>query len=488
MSRKLGLTGCKAIYSLEKYLKENLPKEFSFEKDKKYEIEKYGKVFISLEVMRGNWQIAAISAVDDTDENPDRTFMETLRDTLHIESWLNPIFFVISYHGNIYLWRNYSIVPPVKKGKSPFVFTCSESNEFLQSGVDSSKIVSREELIRNFLDYKPDTYCKITQEDLQLFFMKDYPKSKSHSIWNLITTIQKGKINDIVEGNVYFFWFKEDFEDKLFKNILRADGCCSEYYRYINRSSLSKLLENGTIAMSSIISMNDMSEINYANNYIRARTNTDNIIKQVSIKPDNEDLVNTYICSLSEEDDDLAMWYMYGEQCKGAELIFKVPNEEETNNGTLWLSKVSYADKDGHHEWLSYIANLLKSEIGGRRLCLKRWHIWQHFFKPYYYRNEKEVRLLYFPNTLSGDLPPQQQWCNNDQGVHFPLTIFLLNANHTTDKSKGMLQFPLKLKTIKLGPLYPENQINASSWEVDLRQRWKTSIKFAISGIKDYRG
>lgn len=470
-------------------MSESLSNDFLLEKDKSYDIFQYGKVTIPLEVKRGNWDIAAISVVDDNDCKPDGSFVARLKDMLNVERYFSPVFFVIIYRSNLYLWRNYIKVKSGRTGNSLFSSSWyPEAIDFLQGGVDSTKIVSKEELIKLFSEYNPRTYCKFTYKDLQSFFMVGCPNADKNSLQTFIDSLKDKNIDEVVGGSTSYFWLNDKYEDLLFKNILKTDSCCPEYYRYVNSASLLKLLDNKTIAMSSIISMNDMSETNYANCYIKKRIDVGCIAKQIALSSDNDETVNTYICSLSEEDDDLAMWYMYGEQCKGAELIFEGFDENALVEDVFCLSKVSYADKDGNDKWLDYLVYLLRTKVDGRHFCLKRWSIWQHFFKPYYYHNEKEVRLLYLPDTLMGDISSQQQWCDSPNKIHFPFVLFMLNAINTQEKSKALSHFPLKLTSIKLGPLYPENHANALAWTVEIRHRWSEYIKFITSKIKDYRG
>ena len=101
---------------------------------------------------------------------------------------------------------------------------------------------------------------------------------------------------------------------------------------------------------------------------------------------------------------------------------------------------------------------------------LNYWSLWQHFFKPYDYAIEKEVRLLFFGddllNALSKDFDLKWQAIGN--GIITPFANFLLK------------KYPLKIKGLLLGKNFPQlrtNQLTLNAYLQEIRTGFDDKYK-----------
>lgn len=277
---------------------------------------------------------------------------------------------------------------------------------------------------------------------------------------------------------------ENEAEDRFFSHLIENDNKNSQelqLWRYMPISSFEKLREKGTITMSSIISMNDKSETCYANSYISSKIGD-------KFHGELEDPTNVFINSFSTKKDNLLMWYMYAGMAKGVALSFgsRISGNGFTLN-TVDYSKVKTKDNTKQmHMSLNYLKNMLNQKAYSVRL--KRWNIWQHFFKPSYYRDEAEIRLLLLGK---GDEDKKKEWVTSSNNIHFPILKYQLFDywdNNNSEYSK-LDKYPLELKEIMLGPLYDESEAN----QLTLRNYFHemTKGKFSnitVSSIDNYRG
>ena len=90
--------------------------------------------------------------------------------------------------------------------------------------------------------------------------------------------------------------------------------------------------------------------------------------------------------------DDLTMWRLYGNDANGVCLCYQV--DKDKMDGFI-LAPICYANSNGNHPELDVIQKIMNTFVSNRRIILKRFSVWQHFFKPYEYSVEHEVRLLF---------------------------------------------------------------------------------------------
>lgn len=343
-------------------------------------------------------------------------------------------------------------------------------------GVESNKIKNMNPRNIANQNFWKQNRGKLQEEIKQNFFLKEAIKSLNsfHSKFSKVQIAPEYKDGDS------HFRISSDSERQLFKlllsNRVKKDTCY--LYRYLSTSSFQHIIEEGTITMSSIVSMNDKTECDFANNFVREGVGNNNFFTLPN------DVVNTYISSFSTKDDNLFLWNMYASDCEGVELIFENKIEEKKD---FILSPVVYAEKNRFVE-LNYIKRLLKRKYNGKYFQLKNWNYWQYFFKPIFYKEEAEIRLIYLPSDIRN---LNRSWVKGNTGVEFPLVKFRLFDNWKKDlEYQNLKKYPLTLKGIKLGPLFPERTTNIETIKERLQEYCQQSIKIKISpsSINNYRG
>ena len=273
------------------------------------------------------------------------------------------------------------------------------------------------------------------------------------------------------------FMLNKEFEDKLFLSIL---GQCQDekLYKYSTLNTLSYILkEDGTHSMSSIACMNDNTECDYADNFVHGIST-----KKSNDKEDNDAqssiMLNydNFITSLSRiPPQKLLMWRLYGDNGKGIALQYDVKNVKLPSD--FYLAPVSYPKEDGSHLELEFIKFLMSESFFGLCLRLRRWNIWQRFFKPLDYKEEQEVRLLYSPQ--SGLV--KTKW-NILNGIYSPIAIFSVKDNKASTNGK----YPLPINKIFLGPRFTEQETNKTLIKRHIDEL-KLNIDVDTTGIHHYR-
>nr|MDA3905204.1 DUF2971 domain-containing protein [Bacteroidales bacterium] len=254
------------------------------------------------------------------------------------------------------------------------------------------------------------------------------------------------------DDNTHTFVFDSDesgifsFENQFFIKMLgefKEQKVC----RYSGLSTIFDMLNFLSFRMNGLVGMNDKTEVNYVENYL-------NGIKRPLIKEHYNTvraINNRYITSCSGVDrvDDLTMWRLYANDAKGTCLVFNV-KRNNLNNHVL-LQKVKYADENGEHKELDFLKQI-KEEVEsstGFKFEFRKLGYWKHFFKPFDYAIEEEVRLLVIDNNSFSRL--NTNWVmTHTHSIINPIIDFRLNSK----------DFPLQLKEIILGPKCPEQETN----------------------------
>ncbi len=113
------------------------------------------------------------------------------------------------------------------------------------------------------------------------------------------------------------------------------------------------------------------------------------------------------------------MWRLYGDNTNGVNVLYDVDKNGLTG---FKLYNIDYAEQPGMqgHYALNIIGALMGLKVDGRTFKLRRWNEWKHFFKPYEYKDEMEIRLLY--NKMN---KPASKWIlTSDYQIACPLMIF----------------------------------------------------------------
>lgn len=251
---------------------------------------------------------------------------------------------------------------------------------------------------------------------------------------------------EIKDKGIFFTDIKEtDFFRSLLKPV---DN--NQLWRYTSNSNLFRLLKEHSQNMVSINCMNDISEIFYTDKYVDIETYS----LTNSIYEANEVFIMS--CCDKSMSDDLMMWRLYGQDAEGVSLCYIV-DPQRIDNDFFYLANVSYAQKKFHPE-LDLIKKLLVWGFRGPRFRFSKWNVWKHFFKPYHFKYEKEIRLIYYEHD-NKSLSQDSEWIeDNRSGIVSPMKLFCLE--------KGLnCSFPLALTKVLIGPKGKEANINVVQFQ-----------------------
>lgn len=267
------------------------------------------------------------------------------------------------------------------------------------------------------------------------------------------------------------FYLDRKFEDEIFQSLLgvyKKNRLC----RYTTVNSIFRTCNEQEHSMCCLVCMNDRSEINYAERNSNSSIDTDDINK-------------CFILSCCDEGrkDDLTMFRLYADNAKGVCLEYTI-NKEMLEQNRFILAPVSYAinPKQNHPE-LDFIRKLQEINIHGKSFVLNRYSIWQHFFKPFEYRDEQEIRLFYYKR---GEDEVGYKWIyENNFNIISPIVVFSIQEKEN--------HFPLKLSKIILGPLAKEADINVGQLAQLIRDKnidieGNVDDLIAVSNITHFRG
>lgn len=272
--------------------------------------------------------------------------------------------------------------------------------------------------------------------------------------------------NDIYfdEKQGKFSFLNLEKEQNFFLNVVDNDKSLEEkvntpIYRYTSLETLFTMLNKGTYRMNGIVGMNDKSEIDYFDTIC---LETGSSVRELN---------DTFLSSCTSLEDDLTMWRLYGDDGKGVCLEFEIlPLRDRLDN--FILAPVNYAEDREQHKALKMLKKL--SEANMRFVELYKW---KHFFKPYDYFVEKEIRLMFFDNGRYDNGVVNRDWIKTwSHSIINPIVDFKLNSTG----------FPIQLKRIILGPKMHESDINQSQLDHLLLLRGYDA-KTDISKIKNYR-
>lgn len=266
------------------------------------------------------------------------------------------------------------------------------------------------------------------------------------------------------------FVFKNEEIDQFFDHNLNT--CEESVCRYTSLNSIFTTIINDNQRMFGIAGMNDLEEIYFTDKCIYGGN---------FVPPSRSDYNNRFIlsCSTLEVYDDLTMYRLYADDGKGVCLKYII--EENNSSEKFYIKKVEYADKKGKNPTLELIKGLIDC------VAKKTMHIvdffgdtgWKYFFKPYEYKIENEVRILFSRNNESSI---KRNWLitNNNQIINSYVDFSLTLINKI---------IPIRLEEIVLGPKHPEKDVNKNQY-VELLSCHSQSfvdVKVKISDIKNYR-
>lgn len=263
-------------------------------------------------------------------------------------------------------------------------------------------------------------------------------------------------------------------ESKFMLELLESNNI-KRIYRYTGLQTAIKIVTESSYLMNGITGMNDISEITYADSVLR---NTEENYETYHLNRIHN-ANRKFISCCSSEKDDLTMWRLYGDDSRGVCLEFQVKNEAIVDSEYFYLAKVSYANKDKTHPKLELLRIFVEGvSEAGEVFGMFNFDVWKHFFKPYEYHIEKEVRLLYFNNK---NRHLSTEWNISSVNLITPFVKFTIDAD-----------FPLKLKKIIVGRNMTNlnmnfHQLKALTSVVNFGLGEMAGINVMKSNIKHYR-
>ena len=332
-------------------------------------------------------------------------------------------------------------------------------------------------------DVSVDDFKSLVSKIISLSELSQDKKSALNKVLNQNTHY---RISNTDDGTYSIEDAPDDcFEDRFFLALLGGPFSGKKLCRYTSLASFFRSCNEQSQSMCGLTCMNDKTEVNYVSDWIgNQNTPLD------SARESN----SCYILSCCDikQADDLTMWRLYGNDANGVCLCYQV--DKDKMDGFI-LAPICYANSNGNHPELDVIQKIMNTFVSNRRIILKRFSVWKHFFKPYEYSVEHEVRLL-FQNECqnqenndygSNQRPPfRRKWIHDSSyNIIAPIVTFdITSANNA---------FPLVLDKVILGPKLKEQETNKNQLDCLVETK---GIKFNIddialftdtSSIKHYR-
>ena len=320
-------------------------------------------------------------------------------------------------------------------------FVVTDGDDYCVFSKESNRptIIGREDFVRCIVHRYPMAAPEPDREA----FAKAIAGSANNSGFRFVAGLLKRRGADLFKcdpKSATISFSLESDEDSFFRKLLPIAKGINHTCRYTSLDSTFKLLKDKRQCMCNILCMNDRSEGIYAEKKVFGTVPD---IKESAFS----DSDHCYILSLmaTSIEDDLTMWRLYGDAAKGACLHYalkeKLANSSKLGEG-FFLAKVSYgALENGRevHKELDFLRMIHQYDLGaGWRFKFNRWGIWKHFFKSYHFKDEREIRLLYYDRN--DDREPYE-WIKNEESQIV-----------TKMQSFSLEDFPLDLQGIIVGP------------------------------------
>lgn len=274
--------------------------------------------------------------------------------------------------------------------------------------------------------------------------------------------------------------FENIFFNKLFGTFSDKKIC-----RYTSLDTLFQMLNNLSVRMNGLVGMNDRSEINYVDNYLNGNEKPLSRMHHNTIIALNKRYITS--CSKITRKDELTLWRLYAEDGTGVCLVFDI--KKENLNENILIQKVKYADENGIHPELEFLKEIKTKVklITNYTFEFRNIGLWKHFFKPYDYSVEEEVRVLVIDNNKLDSI-----------ALHWVKTYSHSIINPCIDFRLNSPEFPVHLSQIILGPKLPEQESNLVQFQEMVRRKKREiaenkistkldRLKITQSKIKSYR-
>ena len=455
--------------TLKQLLKEfNNDPQYSFVTKKKFEKpednNEYSSYYIDLTIIKGNRTIMVISSALNED-NEDKLFYQ--QRLYCSESYYS----VILKNDNFYCKENPYYKETTKDPLNKFSFSNTSPYDAMEKKtLNINEIIN---LIKNC-----DNYRHITIKEVQ-DYIKECADTHSIDLSSIISSITDENFG----YNNHEIWLDRTSEMQLIKTLLNDNEIPSSIYRYTSAETLTRIFNNEEVlhSMSSLVTMNDTTEMDYTDNYLKKAGVH---ISENEFTNRRNSSVHAYITSLTNLKDDLTLWRLYGDNAKGICIEYEVPQNIESSG--FILAWVSYANENKKNNKLDFIAELMKQKIKGRHFILRGWYGWKHLFKPHEYNIENEIRLLTYVDDINFKIDNnKRKWITTPDNIFAPLLLLPLKA-----KDNEMV-YPLSIKNIILGSKCIEKEANKITWEYKITDEYNEHVApnfhISISEIDNYR-
>ncbi|WP_320112058.1 DUF2971 domain-containing protein [Draconibacterium orientale] len=336
-----------------------------------------------------------------------------------------------------------------------------------------------------------ETIEKVIFDYLEDFKINNHPLNKLKPKIKNHFSKEKIKKNLLYNNDGQFFHLSKDirnlsnFENQFFKLLIEELKPNEYIYRYTTLDTVFSTIKYASVRLNGIVGMNDISEVGYVQSYF------DNGFIPMESDEDINEVNNRFILCSSTLNDDLMQWRLYGDDCKGACLKFKV-NQRNALSG-LQLRKINYGiERDGknYHPELELISLIIKSvkDLNKQSIQFRALGIWKHFFKSYEYKPEKEVRLLLI-RSKNNSIKGEQQILNQPHNLKkdWDLTTSHRIANPYVTISLSDILLPIELTEVVFGAKCPEVLTNMKQFQQLLKEKNLTAVTTSLSKIINYR-
>lgn len=261
------------------------------------------------------------------------------------------------------------------------------------------------------------------------------------------------------------YFLKKEIERSLLKEIL-PERVEPDFvlYKYTSFETLQKILDNKSVLMNSIVSMNDKTETDFMKPYLHNVKGSNDIPElDVCISASRK-----FIISFTAKEDNLDMWRFYGDNARGVSIGFKFT----PNKGKVY--KIKYVDEND--KTLVNIKKVLKRLKKDLNFKFEQLIRYKHFIKHKDYETEEEYRYL------ENSRKPIGWFINDSNGI---LTPFI-SKNIFTEQNENE-KFPFSLSKIIVGPAMPERAVNICQIYYRLSFCATNDVELQISKIESYR-
>lgn len=260
----------------------------------------------------------------------------------------------------------------------------------------------------------------------------------------------------------------EEAERKIVAKLLPKpiDEEVKEFVKYTTLDTFTKIFQNGTIRMNSVVAMNDTSETNILQDAIW------NFKEPIESEADAYLESNTrFITSFSALKDSLPMWAQYGDNGTGVCLVFERGPMFKTDD----LLHITYISKDDET-----VENIKKLQVAlkekGVNFYFALLDKYRNFIKYDFYKSEDEYRYLVVQDK-------GEQWTvNTDYNLVAPYIDRTLCIGSVDKKTARMTNFPFLLCRVLLGPAMVNQKYNV--WQLNYMASRKNIWNFKVEPSK----